>query len=54
MCESCGGNSDDAAPVLRMYVIPADWDREGSETVLDDIEHWCFSCRSQYPNIAIA
>jgi hypothetical protein len=36
--------------VHRVYVIPADWDTEGSETVVPDVESWCFSCRTQYPN----
>ena len=49
-CESCGADDDALAPVHRKYVTAADWDREGSERVLDDIEHWCFSCLTQYPH----
>jgi hypothetical protein len=33
-----------------MYITPADWDREGSEQVLDDIEIWCASCLTTYPH----
>lgn len=49
-CESCGRPETDLAPVFRVYIVPADWDTEGSETVLDERETWCFSCRTQYPN----
>ena len=36
--------------VRRVYVVPASWDNEGSETVVPEPEMWCVSCCSQYPN----
>jgi hypothetical protein len=50
LCESCARPDDDLAPVHRMYVVPAAWDTVGSEKVLDEVEIWCFSCRSLYPH----
>lgn len=49
-CENCGFESDDLAPVRRMYVTPETWDQPGSQQVVGDAEVWCMSCRSQYPN----
>lgn len=55
-CESCGTPDDDLAEVHRIYVRADSW-REVDDavaddrvTVLDDVEHWCFACRSQYPH----
>ena len=50
LCESCARPDDDLAEVHRMYVVPAAWDTEGSEKVLEETEIWCFSCRSLYPH----
>lgn len=50
LCENCARPDDDLAPVRRRYVVPPAWDTEGSDRVLDDIETWCFSCRSIYPH----
>jgi hypothetical protein len=49
-CENCGHAVEDLAPVKRMYVVPETWDQAGSETTLDAVEQWCWSCRTQYPN----
>ena len=49
-CESCGGVASDAAPVHRVYVTPAAWDTEERVEVVDEVEHWCSACRSQYPH----
>lgn len=50
-CESCGRPDSDLVAVHRMYVVPEDWDQEGRQTVVEELEIWCFSCRSQYPNV---
>ena len=49
-CDNCGYPDADLVRVRRVYVVPASWDREGSETVVPDPEMWCVSCCSQYPN----
>lgn len=49
-CESCGAESGDLAPVRRVYVTPAAWDTEERVDVVDDVERWCFPCRSLYPH----
>jgi hypothetical protein len=49
-CESCGAEADDLASVHRVYVTPAAWDTEEKVDVLDDVERWCFPCRSMYPH----
>jgi hypothetical protein len=59
-CDSCGAPSDDVAPVHRVYVTPRAWDLTGDDggdeaaedkvDVLDEVERWCFPCRSQYPH----
>jgi hypothetical protein len=49
-CESCGAPADDLAPVHRVYVTPAAWDTDERVDVVDDVERWCFPCRSQYPH----
>jgi len=41
---------DSGLPVRRVYVVPETWDAEASETVVDEVEHWCVSCCSQYPH----
>lgn len=50
VCENCGREDSDMAPVRRMYVVPESWDTEGSAKTVDDVERWCFSCRTQYPH----
>jgi hypothetical protein len=54
-CESCGHDTDDLAPVQRIYLVDhVDDGGVGGEaartTVVDDIEQWCFPCRSLYPH----
>jgi hypothetical protein len=53
-CENCGFPDGELVRVRRVYVVPAAWDREGSETVMPDPEWWCVSCCSQYPNEPVA
>jgi hypothetical protein len=48
-CESCGHDTDDLAAVQRIYLIEGA-DDASRTTVLDDIEQWCFPCRSLYPH----
>jgi hypothetical protein len=50
-CESCGHDSDDLASVQRIYLVDAEAPGgPTTTTVLDDIEQWCFPCRSLYPH----
>jgi len=56
-CDSCGAPADDVAAVHRVYVTPGAWDLTAADErsadtadVLDEVERWCFPCRSQYPH----
>jgi hypothetical protein len=63
-CDSCGAPAADTQPVHRVYVTPRDGDLPGDTgdggpadggvgdhvQVLDEVEAWCFPCRSQYPH----
>ena len=49
-CENCARPDDDLTAVRRVYVTPESWDAQGSYSVEDPVEVWCFSCRSQYPH----
>lgn len=49
-CENCAREDSEVAAVKRMYIVPESWDAPGSSTTLDEVEHWCFSCRTQYPH----
>jgi hypothetical protein len=49
-CDSCGRDEDDLARAHRVYVVPESWDTPGSVTVQDEVEVWCFSCRTHYPH----
>ena len=49
-CDNCGFPDPELVRVRRVYVVPASWDREASETISPDPEQWCISCCSQYPN----
>jgi hypothetical protein len=60
-CDSCGAPADDIAPVHRVYVTPGAWDLTSQDEaaadrvdVLDEVERWCFPCRSQYPHQPLA
>ncbi len=49
-CDSCGGDADDTEAVHRIYVTPEAWDTEGKVEVLDEVERWCYPCRTHYPH----
>jgi hypothetical protein len=50
-CDSCGRDAeDDVIAVHRVYVTPESWDTEERIEVVDEVEHWCFVCRSHYPH----
>jgi hypothetical protein len=51
-CDSCGRDEPEAdvTEVNRVYVTPAAWDTEERVEVLDEVERWCFACRSHYPH----
>jgi len=52
-CESCGApvdGADDLVAVHRVYVTPAAWDTEEKVEVVDEVERWCFPCRTLYPH----
>jgi len=55
-CDSCGAPADDLARVRRVYVTPGAWDlgadqpADDTVQVVDEVEAWCFPCRSQYPH----
>ena len=50
-CDSCGRlDEDDVVAVHRIYITPESWDTEERIEVVDEIEHWCFVCRSHYPH----
>jgi hypothetical protein len=52
-CDSCGASEPHVYAVHRQYVTPASWDTPGRETTLDEVEHWCFSCCTQYPHVPV-
>ena len=51
-CDSCGRDEpeSDLEAVHRVYVTPEAWDTEGKVEVVDEVERWCFSCRTHYPH----
>jgi hypothetical protein len=49
-CTSCGSDADDVIAVRRVYVTPAAWDTEEKVEVVDEVEEWCFPCRTHYPH----
>jgi hypothetical protein len=49
-CDNCAIADADLIAVRRVYLIPAAWDTPASQQVVADVEHWCVSCWSQYPN----
>jgi len=51
-CGSCGSEEDEGAlsAVRRVYLETDAEGRVVGERVLDDVEHWCVSCRSLYPH----
>ena len=40
----------DVVALHRIYLTPEAWDQEEKVEVLDDVEHWCFPCRTSYPH----
>jgi hypothetical protein len=50
ICQSCARDDDDLVAVQRVYVVPESWDTQGSVTTVDEIELWCFACRSMCPH----
>ena len=49
-CDSCGAPDDELVTVRRVYLELDDHGRVASTTEVDEVEHWCVPCRSQYPN----
>jgi hypothetical protein len=49
-CTSCGSEAADVVDVHRVYVTPAAWDTEEKVEVVDEVERWCFPCRTHYPH----
>jgi hypothetical protein len=49
-CENCARDDDDLIRVHRVYIVPESWETSRSETTVDEVEVWCFSCRSMYPH----
>jgi hypothetical protein len=49
-CTSCG---DEGVPLERVHRIYLTWPEDGGpadERVVDEPEHWCAVCRTQYPH----
>ena len=53
-CESCGHPETELVRVRRVYVTPEAWDTEGKVEVVDEVEAWCFPCRTSYPHEEVA
>ena len=53
-CDSCAVEGEVLVPVRRTYVTPESWDTPGSSRTLDEVEHWCFACRTHYPHEDVA
>ncbi|HMQ25086.1 MAG TPA: hypothetical protein PKA98_03795, partial [Acidimicrobiales bacterium] len=49
-CTLCGRDDEELFAIHRVYVTPEGWDTPGRADVQDEVEHWCFACRSQYPH----
>ncbi len=52
-CDSCGDEDVEVVSLHRIYLTPAAWDQEEKIDVLEDIEQWCFPCRTSYPHQTI-
>ena len=37
----------------RVYVTPEAWDTEEKVEVVDEVERWCFPCRTHYPHVEV-
>jgi hypothetical protein len=53
-CDSCGSDEVEVVAVHRIYVTPEAWDTEGKVEVVDEVERWCFPCRTSYPHEELA
>ena len=49
-CDSCDDDDVAVARLHRIYLTPEAWDQEEKVEVLDDVEQWCFPCRTSYPH----
>ena len=49
-CDSCGRDDEEVVSVRRVYVTPETWDTEGKVDIVDEVEQWCFACRTHYPH----
>ncbi|HEY3143547.1 MAG TPA: hypothetical protein VGJ86_20595 [Acidimicrobiales bacterium] len=49
-CTSCGATDEELVAIRRVYVTPEAWDTEERVDVVDEIERWCFPCRTHYPH----
>jgi hypothetical protein len=52
-CDNCATPDNELVPVRRVYLRPETWDSPASEQVMADVERWCVSCWSQYPNVVV-
>jgi len=53
-CDSCGTEAVEVRKVHRAYVTPEAWDTEEKVEVLEDVERWCYPCRTHYPHAEVA
>jgi hypothetical protein len=49
-CDSCGSTEVEVVAVHRLYVTPEAWDTEEKVERVDEVEQWCFPCRTHYPH----
>jgi hypothetical protein len=49
-CDSCGAEAADLVEVHRVYLTPAAWDRDERVEVVEEVERWCWPCRTHYPH----
>jgi hypothetical protein len=53
-CDSCGRDDEEVVAVHRVYVTPESWDTEEKVDIQDEVEQWCFACRTHYPHQEVA
>ena len=49
-CDSCGRDDEQVTEVVRLYVVPENWDQERQVTEAEGTERWCFPCLTHYPH----
>lgn len=49
-CDSCGSDGVEVQRVQRAYVTPEAWDTEERVDIVEDVERWCYPCRTHYPH----